>query len=427
MSDLARSLRWLCLILTIALAVRLAAAHWWQARLPAGQTFAFGDSDGYWRLGQAIAAGAPYEYGVPERRAFRTPGYPLLLAPIFLVAGPDASVWWGRAQSACLGTAAVAGVWWLTQKLFAWPAAPVAATLAALYPGAVGMSVYVLTEAPFTCCLLLQLGWWIQALQAISTRKALGWGFAAGLAAAAATLVRPSWLLFTPFAAALGAVCASSPLRGRQLVLGGAALVGLAVGMSPWWIRNARVYGAFVPTSLQVGASLYDGLSPEADGASEMSFVPRFTAAQRAADAEAGLGPEGFEIRLDARLREAALAWAREHPAEVARLAVVKLGRMWNVWPNQAEFRAWPLRLAVALTYGPAMLLAIAGTWQFRKIGWPLGLLWLPALYLTLLHMVFVGSIRYREPAVMVLLAPASACLTAGRGAQGSASMKGLV
>ena len=131
-------------------------------------------------------------------------------------------------------------------------------------------------------------------------------------------------------------------------------------------------------------------------------------------------------MRLDASLREADLAWASEHPAAVARLALVKLGRMWNVWPNQAEFRDWPLRLAVALTYGPAMLLAIAGTWQFRRIGWTLGLLWLPALYLTLLHMVFVGSIRYREPAVMVLLAPAAACLTAGRAAPGSASMKGL-
>lgn len=424
MSDLARSLRWLCLILAIALAVRLGAARWWQARLPAGQTFAFGDSDGYWRLGQAIAAGAPYEYA--EGRAFRTPGYPLLLAPIFLVAGPNASVWWGRLQSACLGTAAVAGVWWLAQKLFAWPAAPVAATLAAFYPGAAGMSVYVLTEAPFTCCLLLQLGWWIQAAQATSTRKRLGWGLAVGLAAAGATLVRPSWLLFTPLAAALGVIFASSAMRRQQLLLGSAALVGLVIGMSPWWIRNARVYGQFIPTSLQVGASLYDGLSPQADGSSEMSFVPRFTAAQRASDIEAGLGPTGFEIRLDARLRDAALAWAREHPLAVARLAIVKLGRMWKVWPNQAEFRAWPLRLAVALTYAPAMLLAIAGTWRFRRIGWPLGLLWLPAVYLTLLHMVFVGSIRYREPAVMVLLAPAGACLTAGRAAPGSASMKGL-
>jgi 4-amino-4-deoxy-L-arabinose transferase-like glycosyltransferase len=426
MSDRARSLRWLCLILAVALATRLAAAGWWQARLPAGQTFAFGDSDGYWRLGQAITAGAPYEYGGPDGRVFRTPGYPLLLAPIFWTAGPKASVWWGRMHSAVLGTAAVAGVWWLTQKLFAWPTAPVAAALAALYPGAIGMSVFVLTEAPFTCCLLLELGWWIQGARAGSLRCGLAWGFATGLAAAAATLIRPSWLLFTPVAAVVGVVCASAPARTRQLALFGAALAGLALGMSPWWIRNHRVYGQFIPTSLQVGASLYDGLSPQADGSSEMSFVPRFTDAQHAADAEAGLGPTGFEVRLDSRLREAALAWAREHPAAVARLAFIKLGRMWNVWPNQAEFRSWPLRLAVALTYAPVMLLAIAGTWRFRQLGWPLALCWLPAIYLTLLHMVFVGSIRYREPAVMVLFAPAAAWLTAGRATTGPTSINGI-
>jgi hypothetical protein len=334
-------------------------------------------------------------------------------------------------------------VWWLTQKLFAWPAAPLAATFAAFYPGAIGMGVFVLTEAPFTCFLLLQIGWWIQGARASSRWQVTVWGVATGLAAAAATLVRPSWLLFTPVAGFLAVLFASTPLRTRQLLLTTAAMAGLIVGMAPWWVRNYSVFGKFIPTSLQVGASLYDGLSPQADGSSEMSFVPKFTAAQRAADAEAGVGPEGFEtaaqraadaeagvgpegfeLRLDARLRDAALAWAREHPLAVTRLAAVKLGRMWNVWPNQAEFRSWPLRVAVALTYGPLMLLAIAGTWRFRQLGWPLALLWLPAIYLSLMHMVFVGSIRYREPAVLVLLAPAAAWLTAGRGGLVPASMK---
>ena len=41
-------------------------------------------------------------------------------------------------------------------------------------------------------------------------------------------------------------------------------LAALAVTMMPWWIRNYRVVGRFVPTSLQVGASLYDGWNPEA-------------------------------------------------------------------------------------------------------------------------------------------------------------------
>src|SRR3954451_21456464 len=87
------------LILAIALALRLAAGLWWQSRLGQGVKFQFGDSESYWALGQTIARAQPYEYYEKDYRVFRTPGYPLLLAGMFLIVGDEPNVLWARALS----------------------------------------------------------------------------------------------------------------------------------------------------------------------------------------------------------------------------------------------------------------------------------------------------------------------------------------
>jgi hypothetical protein len=188
--------------------------------------------------------------------------------------------------------------------------------------------------------------------------------------------------------------------------------------MLPWWVRNARLTDHFVPTTLQVGASLYDGLNPNATGGSNMEdFVQRFVASQRSRDAATGQAGNrtdagatvAFEWRLDRLLRDEALRWAWAHPAGVLRLAGIKLLRMWNVWPNEPRLSAsWTVRLAVLFTYTPLLIFAIIGAWRTVGRGWPYTLCWLPAVYLTMLHVVFVSSIRYREPAMLALLALAA-------------------
>ena len=98
--------RWILLaILAAALVLRLGAGFWWQARLPAGMKFGFGDSEGYWELARTIARGEPYEYSPLKYKVFRTPGYPLVLAPLFLIS-KEPPVMWGRVLSALLATAA---------------------------------------------------------------------------------------------------------------------------------------------------------------------------------------------------------------------------------------------------------------------------------------------------------------------------------
>jgi hypothetical protein len=53
----------------------------------------------------------------------------------------------------------------------------------------------------------------------------------------------------------------------------------------------------------------------------------------------------------------------------------------------------------------------LCGVWRYGLRGWQYTLCWLPAIYFTLLHMVFVASIRYREPAMIALIPLAAATL----------------
>ena len=160
----------LALVLLLALAARVAAGAYWQSRLH-GQ-FGMPDSESYWTLAQTIAAGEPYACGPDgEYRVFRTPGYPLLLAPILALSSGNTAVILARIEAALLGTAAVAGVWWLGRQLFDERAALLAAVFAAFYPGAIALSVMLLSEAPFCALLPVQLALWIAAWKAESPRR----------------------------------------------------------------------------------------------------------------------------------------------------------------------------------------------------------------------------------------------------------------
>ena len=70
---------------------------------------------------------------------------------------------------------------------------------------------------------------------------------------------------------------------------------------------QCAVYGRFVPTALWMGASLYDGLNPQATGASDMSFFWEI----------ASIWPLD-EQDQDAELTRRAIAFARERAGACA-------------------------------------------------------------------------------------------------------------
>lgn len=397
-------------IVLLALAVRLAAGVWWQSRLPEGTRFFFGDSESYWALGQRLARGESYQFQSSDQQVFRARLSADPVGPVSPAGhrrtgllGPSVQRRARRRRCGAgdrLGRLAVRRPDGTRGRIDCRPVS-----------GTDWFGALVLSEAAVCPLIIAQLWLWGAASRSDGRRERWLWSAAAGIAAGLATLVRPSWLLFTPFAALMA--IAFSRHKREQFTGALVMLALLAAVLAPWWIRNARIIGHFVPTTLQVGASLYDGLNPTATGASDMRFAPEFKARLLAADqAEVRPSEDPLEYRLDRLLAAEAVGWAQAHPLRVLELAGIKLVRLWNVWPNENEFRGWPLRLAVLVTYVPVLLAGLYGVWRFTSTGWPYALAWLPAVYLTLLHTIFVSSLRYREPAMLGLIVLAAAAIT---------------
>lgn len=385
---------WIVLFV-VALVLRIGFGVYWEYRT-GSEPFYFGDSDTYWQLGKAIAQGKPYDYG--GNAVHRMPGYPVLLAPLFLVFGENPPVFAARLVNILVGSLTVPAVGWLAWLLFKDRLLALASGwICAVDPLNIVMSGLILSEAPFCLMMVLQLAFWCKALR--SENRIDGFSLlSAGLLAAAAVYCRPSWLYFVPFATVLGIAC--SPRNFRPILRSGLVVsVVLAIGLCPWWYRNYQITGHFVSTTLQTGPSLYDGLHPEATGASDMEFVEEFRNAEMRLGSDAS--KETLEYRLNRTMRQAAVNWARKHPDLVWKLARSKFVRLWNFWPNEATLSSLGVKAVVFCAYFPVLILGIVGALRSCKADFAVRLLWIPALYITALHVVFVSSIRYRAPAMI--------------------------
>jgi hypothetical protein len=191
--------------------------------------------------------------------------------------------------------------------------------------------------------------------------------------------------------------------RGQAIRAAALIAIGTVVTLTPWWVRNAVVLHRFAPTAVWVGASLYDGLNPAADGGSDMRFLDAPDI--RALD----------ESTQDRVLSEKAIAFARANPGSVAWLALVKLARFWSPWPNAGTLRAPGVAVASAVVTIPLFVFMLWGLIRSRRDFRALVLLFGPLLYFCLLHAVFVSSIRYRVPAEIPALGLVAVGIAEGR------------
>lgn len=444
---------WILLtILAIGFVLRLAAAAYVQRRvdaagLPGKVCLIDGDADGYWLLAQKIVSGQEYSIYEPPRYVLRMPGVPVLLALGIKLFGER--LFAIRILLAVVGTAGCGFIYLLGAELFDRRVGLWGAGLVAISPPMVLFSVLILSEIPFATALAGSL-WLLARLARSNTRlewngtalrelkvaspatadtesccfvASCTWGmnllrlengfalaFVSGVVAGVGTLVRPTWLLMAPAFLLPFLLFARSRSRaiGQCVVL----LAGLALTLTPWTWRNYQITGHAIPTTLWVGASLYDGLHPGATGKSDMKFVE-----------SEGIYATQSEYDADQHYRHAAWKYLRENPGRAFQLGLIKLGRFWSPWPNAEQFGHWAVGIALAGTFLPACFFAGIGIWCMRRHVWGWLIPCAPLLYFSAVHTLFVGSIRYRLPAEGPLLLLSAVGLLACRGVLRSQSL----
>jgi 4-amino-4-deoxy-L-arabinose transferase-like glycosyltransferase len=360
-------LPWLAVWLGIALLLRLI----WVLHLPANDASlaALLDQREYLDLGRNLLHGRGLVFHDPrfdaDIYAYRTPGYPLFIA---LCGGSIRIV---RIAQALLDTSTVLAVYLLARRWLYPRRALFAAAIVALNPLLIYFSSLVLAETLFTSL----LAWGIALSESPVGLLSLG----------LSVLVRPSGLLLPVFLAGLNTGRPRAYHLRRAIVAG----VIVFILLLPWALRNRARLGSLIWTTTNGGITLYDGFNPNADGSSDQSFVKRMNELKT-------MG----EVERSAYLSHLAMQFIEQHPLRAADLAIYKIMRTWSPVPLSREYGHNLRYVLVGLLYTlPLFVLTLAGILGDRLPGPAKVLLLLPAIYITIVYAVSVGSIRYRVPA----------------------------
>lgn len=396
--DLSRAAyrRWLWIIMLVGCAARIGLVAYATAH---PGPFDFPDSHRYVRVANNIAAGrGPIDSGTTL--AGTDPVYPAMLAieARYACASDEAVMFFGRVINSLFGMAAILLVAAIGRHLFSRRVGAFAAAWCAIDPILLYFNALVLTELPYIAMLLAA----VLLIVRFDASRRMGHVVLAGALLGLATLTRSSGLLL-PFLFAIWLAITTWRVgaRGRAIGAAAALLISMFVVMTPVIYRNYRLFDAFVPVRTGSGASLLEALGPWADGSPGMDRI------------EYPAVPAGAtEVERDRVYRNAALSWVESHPLAALRLAGRKLVRTWSITIHAAAYQSWFYTVIGWVSVVPIYLLALVGVWRTWRHRSMLVLLLLPAAYFTLIHMVFVGSVRYRLPAMpfIFILAAVGLC-----------------
>jgi 4-amino-4-deoxy-L-arabinose transferase-like glycosyltransferase len=325
------------------------------------------------------------------------PGYPAVVA----ICGGH--IFWVRLLQCLLDTGTILAVYLLAASpaLVHRPlgqtrviCALIAALLIAVNPFYIYFSGLILSETIFSSLTI-----WGMLL--LARRRLLP----ATVVLVAACFVRPAMIFMAPILTGV-AVVNHRPGRpylllpeiGRGIAAAMFVMAVMLAALFPWAWRNHHRFGSWVWTTTNGGVTLYDGFNPAATGASDQRFLAKIPGVCSMR-----------ELERSRFLSRSATVWAGHHLGELPMLSIRKVDRTWSPVPLSAEFGRPVYRVVSAAYAIPFDLLVLFGLFSKRLTGAAKLLVVTPAILITVLGILSVGSIRYRMPAEAPLAVLAAA------------------
>jgi len=383
---------WLLVGLTLlGFAARLAVAFFLGISEPPRQG---SDSEEYDTYAWNVVQGRGYRGMSPDvtdqdhLTAYRPPGTSLIWAGLFSVFGHRYDVI--RILNCLLGAATIPLVHAIALRCFGTSVAMISAAVYTVWPLALFFSSTLMSEAPGT---LFFLGSLLACL--VFAEETKWWSAVAGGVLLGLTLLtRPNPIPMIP----LTAVWAGWQFRRNPKALKRGLAIPLftMLTMTPWWVRNAMVFGSFIPISTMGGSVLLQGnnrivaTDPDLYGSEYWdSRIPEYH--------DALLAPND-EVERDRVAGRFAVEWLMANRDLWPTLVWNKLLRGWTPFLQERSPRLF--KLGLALSWGPVLLLFLIGViptaLHFLRKGHPGWILHMALVSGLAMNIMMFGDQRYR-------------------------------
>jgi 4-amino-4-deoxy-L-arabinose transferase-like glycosyltransferase len=328
--------------------------------------------------------------------ARRVPVYPFFLAVVYLIFGHSFVA--VRFIQAIFSASSSILIYLIGTEVFDKRCGIVAALICAVYYPFIYMPAYLITESFFTFLLISSIYFYIRYYNSRNNYSLLVATLLLGITALCRSVILPFIVFVFLWLLIVYTNKISKLIKALFLVLAGFLLV-----ISPWAFRNYAIYKTFVPGTLETGLFLYLGNNHLSTGGTggwtkwgQDQFVPQ----------DSG---KLFTIESDRELTKKAIKFISCNPKRFLWLCWRKIVNMWRPFYADARFFN---KLIMSLLDIPIMILAVLGIFlAFSNSFTKTCLLILLIIYLNVISLITISSIRYRYPIMPFLIIFAASAL----------------